>query len=65
MPGLTSAAGVLGFLYDTEPELKIFALETLNDEIDTVWTEVAGAVGQMCAAHAFCAIFIIIVCMTF
>ena len=47
MPGLTSASGVLGFLYDTEPELKVFALQTLNDDIDTLWTEVAGAVGQM------------------
>lgn len=47
MPGLTSAAGILGFLYDTEPELKVFALETLNEEIDTVWTEVAGSVAQM------------------
>jgi len=45
--GLTSAAGVLGFLYDTETELKVFALETLNEEIDTVWTEVAGEVAQM------------------
>ena len=47
MPGLTSASGVLGFLYDEEPELKVFALQTLNDDIDTLWTEVAGAVGQM------------------
>ena len=47
MPGLTSASGVLGFLFDEEPELKIFALQTLNEDIDTVWTEVAGAVGQM------------------
>jgi 26S proteasome regulatory subunit N2 len=47
MPGLTSASGVLGFLSDTEPELKVFALQTLNDDIDTIWTEVAGSVGQM------------------
>lgn len=47
MPGLTSATGVLGFLSDTEPELKVFALQTLNDDIDTIWTEVAGSVGQM------------------
>jgi 26S proteasome regulatory subunit N2 len=47
MPGLTSASGVLGFLADEEPELKIFALQTLNDDIDTLWTEVAGSVGQM------------------
>jgi hypothetical protein len=47
MPGLVSATGVLGFLADEEPDLKIFALETLNDDIDTVWTEVAGALSQM------------------
>ena len=47
MPGLTSASGVLGFLHDEEPELKVFALQTLNDDIDTLWTEVAGSVGQM------------------
>lgn len=47
MPSLTSASGVLGFLSDEEPELKIFALQTLNDDIDTLWTEVAGSVSQM------------------
>jgi 26S proteasome regulatory subunit N2 len=47
MPGLVSATGVLGFLADEEPELKVFALKTLNDDIDTVWTEVAGALSQM------------------
>ena len=48
MPGLVSATGVLAFLADEEPELKVFALQTLNDDIDTVWTEVAGALSQMC-----------------
>ena len=47
MPGLVSATGVLGFLADEEPELKIFALQTLNDDIDTVWTEVAGALSDL------------------
>jgi 26S proteasome regulatory subunit N2 len=47
MPALVSATGVLGFLADEEPELKVFALKTLNDDIDTVWTEVAGALSQM------------------
>jgi len=47
MPGLVTATGVLGFLADEEHELKIFALQTLNDDIDTVWTEVAGALSQM------------------
>lgn len=52
MPGLVTATGVLGFLSDEEPELKVFALQTLNDDIDTVWTEVAGALSQMYAAAA-------------
>lgn len=47
MPGLVTATGVLGFLSDEEPELKVFALQTLNEDIDTVWTEVAGALSQM------------------
>jgi 26S proteasome regulatory subunit N2 len=47
MPGLLTATGVLGFLADEEPDLKIFALQTLNDDIDTVWTEVAGALSEM------------------
>ncbi|KAL2151198.1 hypothetical protein VTH82DRAFT_6296 [Thermothelomyces myriococcoides] len=51
MPGLVSASGVLGFLADEEPELKVFALKTLNDDIDTVWTEVAGALSQIEALY--------------
>ncbi|PBP18174.1 proteasome/cyclosome [Diplocarpon rosae] len=51
MPGLTSASGVLGFLFDEEPELKVFALQTLNDDIDTLWTEVAGSIGQIEALY--------------
>ncbi|KAE8445710.1 hypothetical protein EG329_012889 [Mollisiaceae sp. DMI_Dod_QoI] len=51
MPGLTSASGVLGFLHDEEPELKVFALQTLNDDIDTLWTEVAGSIGQIEALY--------------
>lgn len=48
MPGLlTSAQGILAFLDEDEPELKVFALQTLNDDIDTVWTEVAGSLSQM------------------
>lgn len=51
MPGLVTATGVLGFLADEEPELKVFALQTLNDDIDTVWTEVAGALSQIEALY--------------
>ncbi|KAK3485214.1 26S proteasome regulatory complex, non-ATPase subcomplex, Rpn2/Psmd1 subunit [Neurospora hispaniola] len=51
MPGLVTATGVLAFLADEEPELKVFALKTLNDDIDTVWTEVAGALTQIEALY--------------
>ena len=47
MPGLVSATGVLAFLADEEPELKVYALQTLNDDVDTVWTEVAGSLSDM------------------
>lgn len=47
MVGLTSAAGLVGFLSEPDPALQAFALETLNDEIETVWTEVSGSIGQM------------------
>lgn len=53
MPGLVSATGVLAFLADEEPELKVFALQTLNDDIDTIWTEVANALSQMYAFRCF------------
>ncbi|KAI9896325.1 hypothetical protein N3K66_008497 [Trichothecium roseum] len=51
MPGLVSATGVLAFLAEDEPELKVFALQTLNDDIDTVWTEVAGSLSQIEALY--------------
>jgi len=47
MVGLTSAAGLVGFLSEPDPALQAFALETLNDEIESVWTEVSGSIGQM------------------
>ncbi|RKF75218.1 26S proteasome regulatory subunit rpn2 [Golovinomyces cichoracearum] len=51
MPEITSASGVIGFLADEETELKVFALQILNDEIDTLWTEVAGCIGQIEALY--------------
>lgn len=47
MPGLISATGVLAFLADEEPELRVYALKTLNEDVDTVWTEVAGSLSDM------------------
>jgi hypothetical protein len=34
-------------LSEPDPTLQAFALERLNDEIDSVWTEVSGSIGQM------------------
>ena len=47
MVGLTSAAGVVGFLSEPDPALRSFALQRLNEEIDLLWPEVAGSVSQM------------------
>ena len=59
MQALTSAAGLVGFLSEPEPALQAFALERLNNDIDGVWTEVSGSIGQMyvhlSAITGFCA----------
>ncbi|KAL8816037.1 MAG: hypothetical protein Q9223_004895 [Gallowayella weberi] len=51
MPGLSSAAGIVGFLSEPEPELQVFALQVLNEQIDSLWTEVAGSVGDIEALY--------------
>lgn len=47
MAGLTSAAGLVGFLSEPDNALRIFALNALNDNIDLLWPEVSGHIGQM------------------
>lgn len=44
---LTSAAGLIGFLSEPEPELQTFALKQLESNVDVLWTGVAGAIGEM------------------
>ncbi len=51
MVGLTSAVGVVGFLSEPDPELQIFALRKLNEEIDSLWTEVVESVGEVEALY--------------
>ena len=51
MVALTSAAGLVGFLSEADTELQIFALRKLNDEINSVWTEVVGSVGEIEALY--------------
>ena len=47
MVGLVSAAGLVGFLSEPDPELQVFALKTLDSQIDHLWTEVVNAVPEM------------------
>lgn len=47
MVGLTSAAGLLGFLAEPDPQLKTYALEKLNEEVDILWPEIADNIGPM------------------
>ncbi|KAK6434291.1 proteasome regulatory particle base subunit [Oleoguttula sp. CCFEE 5521] len=51
MVALTSAAGLVGFLSEPDEALQAFALERLNDDIDSVWTEVSGSIGQIEALY--------------
>ncbi|EOD52586.1 putative 26s proteasome regulatory subunit rpn2 protein [Neofusicoccum parvum UCRNP2] len=51
MGSLTSAAGLVGFLSEPDNDLRSFALHRLNDEIDLLWPEVAGSVGQIEALY--------------
>lgn len=47
MVGLTSAAGLVGFLAEPDPALQSFALNRLNQDIDLLWPEVSASLGQM------------------
>ncbi|KAI9825906.1 MAG: proteasome regulatory particle base subunit [Thelocarpon impressellum] len=51
MVGLTSAAGLVGFLSEPDVELKIFALRRLNEEVDLLWTEIASSVWRLEALY--------------
>ncbi|KAJ9661094.1 proteasome regulatory particle base subunit [Coniosporium apollinis] len=51
MVGLMSAAGLVGFLQEPDPDVRSFALGRLNDEIDLLWPEVAGSVAQIEALY--------------
>ena len=51
MVGLTSAAGVVGFLAEPDTDLKVYALKKLDEQIDWLWTEVAGSVGEIEALY--------------
>lgn len=40
---------------EPDPALQAFALERLNSQIDAVWTEVSGSIGQMYVLRVFTA----------
>ncbi|KAL4796797.1 armadillo-type protein [Aspergillus venezuelensis] len=51
MVGLASAAGLVGFLSEPDAELRVFALKTLDSQIDLLWTEVVDAIPQIEALY--------------
>jgi 26S proteasome regulatory subunit N2 len=61
MVGLTSASGLVGFLSEPDPELKVFALKTLDAEVDVLWTDIVDAITQMYAL-LFLSSLILIAC---
>lgn len=53
MVGLVSAAGLVGFLSEQDPELRSFALKQLDSQVDLLWTEIANSVGDMYGSTNF------------
>ncbi|KAF2837138.1 26S proteasome-like protein regulatory subunit rpn2 [Patellaria atrata CBS 101060] len=51
MVGMTSAAGLVGFLSEPDNSLQSFALQRLNDGIELLWPEVAGSIDKMHALY--------------
>lgn len=47
MVGLVSAGGLLGYLSEPDVDLQVFALKALDAQVDLLWIEIAGFVGQM------------------
>lgn len=52
MPGLVSAAGLVGYLEEPDVSIQVYALQQLNDNIDNVWTEVVASLSRMYVAIA-------------
>ncbi|RMD39357.1 hypothetical protein DV735_g5776, partial [Chaetothyriales sp. CBS 134920] len=51
MPGLVSAAGLVGLLSEPDPDLQAFALKQLDSQVDLLWTEIADSVGEIEALY--------------
>ncbi|XP_064639152.1 26S proteasome non-ATPase regulatory subunit 1-like [Lineus longissimus] len=48
---ITSAAGVIALLDEDEPELKVFALQKLDQIVDVFWAEISDAVSKIEVLH--------------
>lgn len=44
-------AGVLSLLKESEDEIKVFALQRLNELVDDFWAEISEDVSKMCVAN--------------
>ncbi|KAF7494308.1 26S proteasome non-ATPase regulatory subunit 1 [Sarcoptes scabiei] len=44
---LTSASGIISLLDDSLPEMKIFALDKLNNVVDEFWAEISDVIGKI------------------
>ncbi|RMZ88669.1 hypothetical protein DV736_g4094, partial [Chaetothyriales sp. CBS 134916] len=51
MPGLVSAAGLVGLLSEPDADLQSFALKQLDSQVDLLWTEIADSVGEIEALY--------------
>ncbi|RMZ75974.1 hypothetical protein DV737_g5042, partial [Chaetothyriales sp. CBS 132003] len=51
MPGLVSAAGLVGLLSEPDADLQAFALKQLDSQVDLLWTEIADSVGEIEALY--------------
>ncbi|KAI5289843.1 proteasome regulatory particle base subunit [Ascosphaera aggregata] len=47
MPGLVSAEGLISFLSEPDTDLRVFALKLLDEQVDSLWVEIAPSVGQL------------------
>jgi len=47
MESMSSASGLVGFLYEDDPSLQSFALQSLNEGMETFWPEVSASIPQM------------------
>ncbi|KAI5309540.1 proteasome regulatory particle base subunit, partial [Ascosphaera atra] len=47
MPGLVSAGNLISFLSDPDKDVRLYALKALDEQIDTLWLEIAPSITQV------------------